>query len=387
MKYISKLSILFLLPIVLGISISSCTNEDPVVLTVKPTADFIKQYKDYYTTQRQILDTCYAGYKRSKNYALDTIGYLKGYYNRSQGLNFTQYYNAYLADLKVDSALLAKPDVKLGELIAINKKMATSGFYFINKINLCDHKELYDSIIAGRKVYSSVVLFSGYNGAAAGKVLAYDRGQLLTVITSAEVTRDSANLAAPLINRSLASLQVAIKAYYDAIIPSDFATYQAKCFSYIKDQLTLCYSVKVGYGYNEYVPYVYNNYLTALRADSILADPLSSKPATTLEIMARGMNTLGSNVPPSGPRVNFTPSVSYRFVLNDSIVAAQTLYNKITPGTAKGQVASSVRTTFNTAIGAAITSRDTPTTSDTNIGIAVINLEKAKIIFTNAIIK
>lgn len=382
MKKISKLSFLFLLSIILGISISSCTNEDPVVLKVKPTADFIKQYKDFYTNQRLILDTCYAGYIRGN------VGYSKGYYNQSQiTLNFTKYYNAYLADLRTDSTLLAKPDVTLAELIAINKKMATSGFNFISRVNLCDHKELYDSIVSGTKVYTSVVLFSGFNGAAAGKVLQYDKGQLLTALTNAGYTRDSANLAPPLITRSLTSLQTAIKAYYNAIIPSDLATYQPKCLSYIKEQLALCYSVKVGYGFNEYVPYVYNNYVTALRADSILADPASSKPATSVEIMARGMITLGSNVPPSGPRVNFTPSVSYRIVLNDSIIAASTLYNNTPVGSAKGQVASSIKTTFNTAIGAATTSRDTPSTTDANISVAVINLEKAKIIFKNAIVK
>ena len=108
MKYPTKLSFLFQLCIVLGISITSCTKEDPVILKVKPTADFINQYKDYYTTQRQILDTCYAGYKRGNT------GYKKGYYNQSQiALNFQKYYAAYLADLKTDSTLLANPDVTL----------------------------------------------------------------------------------------------------------------------------------------------------------------------------------------------------------------------------------------------------------------------------------
>ncbi len=382
MKYPTKLSFLFQLCIVLGISITSCTKEDPVILKVKPTADFINQYKDYYTTQRQILDTCYAGYKRGNT------GYKKGYYNQSQiALNFQKYYAAYLADLKTDSTLLANPDVTLGELIVINKKMATSGFNFITRVNLCDHSELYDSIVAGNKVYSSIVQFSGYNGSAAGKVLGYDKGQLLLVLTNAGYVRDSATYTTPLMNRSLTTIKAAISSFYNAIIPSDLETYKAKCFSYIKDQLVLCYNVKVGYGFNEYVPYVYNNYLTALRADSILADPASSKQATSVEIMARGMITLGSNVPPSGPRVNFTPSISYRITLNDSIIAAQTLYNNTTPGTAKGQVAPSVKTTFKTAIDAATTSRDTPTTTDANISVAVVNLEKAKLIFISAIVK
>lgn len=387
MKNISKLSLLFLLTIAFGISISSCTNEDPVVLKVKPTAEFINQYKDFYTSQKQILDTCYAGYTRSGGYSTGTIGYLQGYFNQSQKLNFLKYYNAYLADLKTDSTLLAKPNVTLAELIAINKSMATTGFNFMSRVNLCDHKELYDSIVSGNKVYTSIIQFSGYNGLAGGKVLGYDKGQLLMALTSAGYTRDSASYAPPLIKRSLATLKTAISTFYDAIISTDLETYRTKCFSYIKSQLAFCYSVKVGYGFNEYVPAVFNNYVAALRADSVLADPLSSKPATTVEIMARGMITLGSNVPPSGPRVSFIPNVSYRFVLNDSIVAAQTLYTNTPIGTAKGQVSSSIRTTFKTAIDAATTSRDTPTTSDSNIGVAVINLEKAKIIFKNGIVK
>ena len=132
---------------------------------------------------------------------------------------------------------------------------------------------------------------------------------------------------------------------------------------------------------------MYNNYVNALRADSILADPLSSKPATTVELMAKGMITLGTTAPPAGPRVNFVANVSFRSALNDSIVVAQTLYTNTIVGTAKGQVVSSAKTTFNTAIGAATTSRDTPTTIDTDITAATFNLSKAKSIFIAAIVK
>ena len=381
MKYIAKISFLFLLTILLGIGISSCTNEDPVVLNVKPTEQFIKQYKDFYTTEKQILDSCNAGYLRGN------VGYQKGYFNEYWKTNFMKYYNAFLADLRTDSTLLAKPGVTMAELVAIHKSMATSGYNFTSRINVCDRKELADSLVSANKIYSSLTSFTGFNGYAAGKVLPYDKGQMLSAISVAQPARDSATYVLAQVNKALAILKAAIPTYYNAIIPSDLPTYQAKCLSYIKDQLTFCYSVKVGYDIYQYVPLVYNNYLTALRKDSILADPTSSAPATTIELMAKGMITLGSNVPPSGPRVSFVPSVSYRSALNDSIVIAQNLYNNTAVGTAKGQVASLYKTNFNTAIGAATTSRDTPSTVDTDISAATFNLSKAKLIFSNAIIK
>lgn len=381
MKYINNLSFLILTVVLLGVSISSCTNEDPVVLNVKPTEQFIKQYNDFYTAERIILDSAYAGYQRGN------VGYLKGYFNESQKANFTKYYTAYLADLRIDSTLIAKPGVTMAELVAIHKSMATSGFNFVSRINICDHKELADSLVSATKIYSSLTSFTGFNGYAVGKVLPYDKGQMLTAISLAQPARDSATYVFAQVNKALLILKNAIPAYYNAIIPSDLPTYQARCLAYIKDQLALCYSVKVGYNIFQYVPVVYNNYLTALRADSILADPASSKPATTLEIMAKGMITLGTTTPPSGPRVNFVPNVSNRVALNDSIVAAQILYNSTTVGSGKGQVASLYKTNFNTAIGAATTSRDTPTTIDTDITAATFNLSKAKIIFTNAIVK
>jgi hypothetical protein len=374
MKYINKISFLFLLSILLGISITSCTNEDPVVLHVKPTAQFVQQYKDFYTIERQILDSA-------------KLGYLKGNYNTSQTTNFTKYKAAYLADLRTDSTLLATPGVTMAQLVAINKSMATTGFYFINRINVCDRQVLADSLTSAMKVYSSLTAFTGFNGYAAGKVLSYDKGQMLTAISQAQPARDSATYVLAQVNKALLILQTAIPIYYNAIIPSDLPTYQAQCLSYIKAQLTKCYSVTVGYGYYQYVPLVYNNYVNALRADSILADPNSSKPATTVELMAKGMITLGTTAPPSGPRVNFVSSVSNRIALNDSIVVAQTLYNNTPVGTASGQVASFAKTTFNNAIGAATTSRDNPLTADTDISAATFNLSKAQLIFTTAIIK
>jgi hypothetical protein len=265
--------------------------------------------------------------------------------------------------------------------------MATSGANFSAKINVCDRKELADSLVSANKIYSSLTSFSGFNGFAAGKVLPYDKGLMLTAISQAQPSRDSASYVLAQVNKALAILKSAIPAYYNAIIPSDLPTYQAKCLSYIKDQLAFCYSVKVGYDIYQYVPLVYNNYVTALRKDSILADPASSAPATTIELMAKGMITLGTTAPPSGPRVSFIPSVSFRSALNDSIVIAQSLYSSTSVGTAKGQVPSFAKTTFNTAIGAATTSRDTPTTIDTDISAATFNLAKAKLIFTTAIIK
>jgi hypothetical protein len=374
MKYINKISFLFLLSILIGMSISSCTNEDPVILNVKPTEQFIKQFKEFYTTERQILDSA-------------KIGYLKGNFNTSQTANFTKYYNAFLVDLRTDSTLLAKTGVTMAELVAINKSMATTGFNFVSRINMCDRKELADSLVSATKVYSSLTSFTGFNGFAAGKVLPYDKGQMLTAISQAQPARDSATYVLAQVNKALTILKTAIPIYYNSIIPADLPTYQARCLSYIKAQLAICYGVKVGYDYYQYVPLVYNNYVNALRADSILADPLSSKPATTVELMAKGMITLGTTAPPAGPRVNFVANVSFRSALNDSIVVAQTLYTNTIVGTAKGQVVSSAKTTFNTAIGAATTSRDTPTTIDTDITAATFNLSKAKSIFIAAIVK
>jgi hypothetical protein len=233
MKYINKISFLFLLIILLGMSMSSCTNEDPVVLQTKPTEQFIKQYKDFYTIDRAILDS-------------SKIGYLKGNFNTSQQLNFTKYYNAYLADLRIDSALLAKPGVTLAELVAINKSMATSGFNFISRINVCDRKELADSLVSANKVYSSLTAYTGFNGFASGKVLSYDKGLLLVAISQAQPARDSATYVISQVKKAITILQTAIPAFQISVIPASLSDYQLRCLNYVNAQLALCDKVKVG---------------------------------------------------------------------------------------------------------------------------------------------
>ena len=390
MKYSNKISIQFLFSIFLGIGISSCTNEDPTVLTTKPTEQFIKQYKDFYTAERLIMDSCYAGYVRAN------MGYRKGYVNESSKTKFLLNYNAYLLDLRADSTLLAKPDVTMAELVAIHKKMAVSGNTFMLTVNVCDRQELADSITSATKILLSFIQYSGVavSDKAVGKVLAYDRGELNTAINgstnynNATKVRDNATFVQAQVDIALNGLRKAIPIYRASVIDSDLPTYQAKCLAYVIGELARCYKVDTGYAMYQYVPYLYNNYVSALKKDSILADLNSTGKATTVEIMAKGMITLGSNNPPSGPRVAFFPSLSDRKALNDSINTALTLYAKIKAGPSTGQVSTLAKTNFMNAI---TFSRDNIlydySKIDTDISSTIVSLSTAKLNFINAIIK
>jgi hypothetical protein len=86
----------------------------------------------------------------------------------------------------------------------------------------------------------------------------------------------------------------------------------------------------------------------------------------------------------------FLPNVSDKTVLNDSILSAINLYNK-TPyapvPTVSGQVPTYARTTFNTAITSATTTRDAPSTIDTQASAAIFTLNNARLLFISLIKK
>ena len=369
MKYINKTSILFLLVILMGIGLTSCTNENPVVLNVKPTEQFIKQYKDFYTTERQILDSA-------------KIGYKKGYFNQSQLANYTKFYNAYLADLRTDSALLLKPGVTMAELVTINKLMAVSGFNFISRVNVCDKQALADSITSATKLSATVYSFSGF-GAAAGKIMQYDKTLYLSVISASSPSRDSATYVKAQVDRALNALTIARTSFLNAVIPSDITIYKQYCSNLINPQLALCYKVTVGFNILQYVPTAYNNYLNALRADSVLI----ANPTTTVDGLAGSMSILTGSTTQYYQK--FLPNVCDKRVLNDSISSAINLYNN-TPyapvPTVSGQVPTYARTNFNTAITSATITRDAPSTIDTQAAAAIFTLSNARNTFV-ALIK
>ena len=371
MKYINKTSILFLLVILMGIGLTSCTNENPVVLNVKPTAQFIKQYTDFYNTESLILDSA-------------KIGYKKGYFNPSQQANYTKFYTAYLTDLRADSALLATPGVTMAQLVLINKSMAVSGFNFVSRLNVCDKQALADSITHAFTLLGPATMkFFGAVGttgiSAVGKVLPADYTNFNSVIAASQPARDSATYVVPQVNKAIANIIAARTTYINAIIPSDVNLYKQKSKDYINSQLALCYKAIIGYGVYQYVPLVVNNYIKVLRPDSILADPNTT--TTTIDVMAAGNKTLET------PRPLFAPNLYSHTVINDSINSALTLYNAIPSGTTVGTVPLSAKITFNSSITSSTTIRDNPFSLDTDMTASIFNLSKARNVFVAAIKK
>jgi len=359
MKYITKISRLFLLTLVGGILFSSCTVDEPTVVTLKTVDQYIAQFSPYVKSESAKVQSC-------------KVGYDKGDFAPVSTTSFASYTAIYLAALNADSAVIVKPGVTITELIAANQSLAIPGKAFWGKINISDRRALNDLIVSSTTLNTSVI-----TGTQAGNVLLDAKTVFTAAITTAAVTRDALTTIDSQVKTAIDLLTAAKTVFTTAIIPATIDVYVQNSKVYLSAQIPVVQNSLVGYDINQYNTTLQTNYLNALLA----AQTTANSAGVTYAQLSASMDAL------TAPRKAFIANVSDRRVLNDVIVAAETLNNATVVGTTSGQVPQAAKTIFSTAITTAKTVRDTPASADGTVKAAAYNLGLAKTTFSSAIIK
>ncbi len=356
MKYIEKI---FLLIVLMGFGLSSCTVDEPIVVTPKTLDQYIDQFGKFVKAEKLFVDSCKVSYK-------------KGDFAVASTASFAAYKASYVAALKADSTIIFTPGVTIAQIVAGNSSLAVPGKTFRAKLNIADLRELNDSIVSATNYNNTIIV-----GSAAGNVLQYDKTQFSNAIALAIGTRDLITTIDRQVLAALDALKTAKAAFKAAIMP-DLTTFITNSTNYVAAQLVIVNKSVVGYDINQYLPTIKTNYLTVLRTDSTL---FSAPSALTYAQAVTAMNNLVA------PRTAFVANVSDRRALNDSITAAIAYNATIAVGTASGQVPQASKTTFTSAITTASSSRDNPLTTDGSVKASNYALTVAKQKFVAAIIK
>jgi hypothetical protein len=333
MKYIEKI---FLLIVLLGFSLSSCTVDEPIIVTPKTLDQYIDQFGKFVKAEKLFVDSCKVSYK-------------KGDFAVASSASFAGFKATYLAALKADSTIIFSPGVTISQIVAGNFSLAVPGKAFRAKINIADLKELNDSIVAATNFNNSVVV-----GNAAGNVLQVDKTQFSSAIGLAVVTRDLITTIDRQVQDALASLKTAKATFKSTILPADFATYLSNSTAYISAQLLIANSSVAGYNLNEYLPTIRTNYLTALQNSQTTVQTAG----VTYTQVATAMNNLVA------PRTAFVANVADKRDLRTAITADSLLNTQLTVGNADGQISLAVQTNLKSYIATGVSTRDNPIATD-----------------------
>ena len=200
MKYTKKISLLFLLTLFGGFVLSSCKVDEPTVITPKTADQYKQEFSQFVTSESSTVRNC-------------KIGYDKGNFTPVSKTSFISYSAAYLTALIADSAVIAKPNVTIAELVIANTSLAVSGKAFWGKINISDRRTLNDLIVTATTLNTSAAV-----GSLTGNVSQAAKTAFTTAIATATTTRDALTTIDRQVADGITALNVSIKAFTDAII-------------------------------------------------------------------------------------------------------------------------------------------------------------------------
>jgi len=200
MKYIKKISLLFLLTLLGGFVLSSCKVDEPTIITPKTSDQYIKEFTQFVTSESATVRNC-------------KVGYDKGNFTPVSTTSFASYKAAYLTALIADSAVIAKPNVTIAELVIANTSLAVPGKAFWGKINISDRRPLNDLIATATTLNNNAVV-----GSLTGNVSQAAKTAFTSAITTATTTRDALTTIDRQVTDGITALNVSIKAFTDAII-------------------------------------------------------------------------------------------------------------------------------------------------------------------------
>ena len=200
MKYIEKISLRFLQIALLAVLVSSCTVDEQTIVIPKTIDQYIQDFTQLVTSESATVRNC-------------KVGYDKGNFTPVSTSSFSSYTKTYLTALIADSAVIAKPNVTITELVVANTSLAVPGKAFWGKINISDRRPLNDLIVSATTLNNSVVV-----GSLTGNVSQAAKTTFTTAIATATTTRDALSTIDRQVADGITALNVSIKAFTDAII-------------------------------------------------------------------------------------------------------------------------------------------------------------------------
>jgi len=200
MKHIKKTSLLFLLSLFGGLALSSCTVDEPTVVTPKTIDQYKQEFSQFVTSECATVRSC-------------KVGYDKGNFIPVSATSFASYTSAYLTALIADSAVIAKPNVTIAELAVANTTVTVPGKAFWGKINIADKRALNDLIVTATTLNNTAAV-----GTLTGNVPQDAKTKFATAIATATTTRDALTTIDRQVTDGITALNLSIKAFTDAII-------------------------------------------------------------------------------------------------------------------------------------------------------------------------
>jgi hypothetical protein len=445
MKHIEKVTLIFklLALLVIAFGFNSCNIDEPAQhAATKTFAEYKTQLRKFIDSEKLFVDSCKVGYNineftpvASTSFDAFKAAYLKDLHRVDSVL------------VKADSAVQKLPLVTIADLVVADTYLSTNGKAFRGKINISDRRVLHDSITACLKLNDLITVGTG-GIAGVDNVIAEDKTKFLTAISLAIVTRDAATTIDRQVKDALAPLNTARIAFLATRIPADLPTYISNSGAFITAQLTLVNTAKVGYNVNEYGATLKNNYLKVLNSaqvvvvtgatfaqvstamttlttpktafipnvadkralnDSVVADSTINSKLTvgtangqislavqtnfksaliTATSLRENANSLDGQVKAGTYALTlYKNTVLASIPLHYAINTANILNTATLVGTTTGKVSQSAKTAFTTAITSATTIRDAKTTTVAQMNDALVQLEKARVLFTAFIVK
>lgn len=446
MKHIEKTIKLLLtlsLLIVVLVGFNSCNIDEPVPT---PTPKTMQEYKlmlrDFYNREKLFVDSSKVGYNINEfapSAATSFDAYKANYLRNLKSIDSIL--------VKADSIVQKLPVVTIGDLVKAAGYTSTTGKAFRSKVNICDKRALNDSITSCLNLNNIIV---AGNGGLVGvsNVLNEDKSKFLDAISLAITTRDASTTIDRQVKEALPLLNTARLAFLSSVIPSDLPTFINNTSASIASQLTIANNSVVGFNSGEYLSKLKANYLTALNVaqtavvsgasftqvstvlnslttpkaafianvadkrtlnDTIIADSLVNTKLTvgttngqiSLAVQNNFKSALSTalatrdNANSSDAQVKggtyaltlYKNAVVASIPLHYGINTAVALNTATLVGTTTGKVPQAAKTAFTTAITTATTQRDAKTTTVTQMNDALIQLEKARVLFTAFIVK
>ena len=345
MKYVKKQAQIFsmLLLIALAAGLNSCNIDEPAPKgTPKTFDDYKTQLTKFISSEKLFVDSCKVGYNVNEFTPVSTT-------------SFATYKANYLNDLLKADTLVMKAD-SVADLVRADASLSTNGKAFRGKINISDRRPLNNLIDSCMTLNNNTPVGTG-GTVGVNNVLQEDKAKFLTAIGAANATRDATITIDRQVKEATALLFKARQAFIASFLPGDLPTYISNSSAFIAAQLAIVNNCSVGYGINQYLLSLKTNYLKVLNT----AQTTVVTGATWAQV-STAMTSLSS------PRTAFIPNVADKKMLNDSIVAADSLLNTtLSVGTANGQISTSVQTNFKTALTSAISIRENANSTDAQV--------------------
>ncbi len=174
---------------------SACESEEEVI--PKTVAEYKSEMSAIVASEKEIVKNC-------------KVGYNKGDF-RSE-LNYADFtYNYMLALVKAETSL-GQADLKIADVLAVNKSLTAPGKAFNDNLYISDRRPIHELII-----FSDTLRVRTAVGTAVGQVAIEDRNTFSAAISKAKSTRSATTTIERQVTEAVDKLKIELEAFQKAI--------------------------------------------------------------------------------------------------------------------------------------------------------------------------